>query len=197
MKYYRNALLALPLIFLAGCHSGSNTMKKQLPQPKADYVFSSAKLGKLYQDREELQEAFTLNYDGVQYEKVMFAEDISGQQKVIRLVDRLGQTIDMYFPDAGVDTCGIYREGDFYDEFDCNAAQRSVSNETTLIQTTTIDRKRPIEFEFYTEALEYVTRLGSTVLTRLKSLLLPRSLLKPFTEIALISQLWVSALTPR
>ncbi|MGI9886358.1 alpha/beta hydrolase [Vibrio chagasii] len=166
MKYYRSALLALPLIFLAGCHSGSNTMKKQLPQPKADYVFSSAKLGELYQDREELQEAFTLNYDGVQYEKVMFAEDISGQKKVIRLVDRLGQTIDMYFPDAGVDTCGIYKEGGFYDEFDCNAAQLSVSNETTLIQTTTSDRKRPIEFEFYTEALDYVTTLGSTVLTR-------------------------------
>ncbi|CAH6820150.1 Alpha/beta hydrolase [Vibrio chagasii] len=166
MKYYRNALLALPLILLAGCQSGSNTMKKQLPQPKADYVFSSAKLGELYQDREELQEAFRLSYDGVQYEKVMFAEDISEQQKVIRLVDRLGQTIDVYLPDAGVDTCGVYKEGNFYDAFECNAAQRSVSNETTLIQTTTSDRKQPIEFEFYTEALDYVTTLGSTVLNR-------------------------------
>lgn len=88
MNNYRKTLLALPLIILAGCNSSSNSGKwagkattKAQVKPKADYVFSSVKLGKLYQEREELQESMKLTYDGVQYDKIQFAEDISEKQK--------------------------------------------------------------------------------------------------------------------
>ena len=120
MNSYRKTLLALPLILLAGCNSSSNSgsssgnaATKAQVKPKADYVFSSVKLGKLYQEREELQESMKLDYDGVQYETIQFAEEISDEQKVVRLASRLGQSVDLYLPDAGVDNCGIYSEGNY------------------------------------------------------------------------------------
>ncbi|SMY34988.1 hypothetical protein PAND9192_01656 [Photobacterium andalusiense] len=64
MNNYRNMLLALPLIIL--CHLSSNsdqTITKAQVKPKADYVFSSAKLGESYQDRQKpQQEAMKLTY---------------------------------------------------------------------------------------------------------------------------------------
>ncbi|MEZ9277924.1 alpha/beta hydrolase [Vibrio sp. 10N.286.54.B2] len=171
MNSYRKTLLALPLIILAGCNSSSNSGKpttKAQVKPKADYVFSSAKLGKLYQERQEIQESMKLTYDGVQYETIQFAEDISDEQKVIRLADSLGQSVDLYLPDAGVDSCGIYTESKGLDVFDCGAALRSVSNETTLIQTSATSKKA-VELEYHNEMSQYVTSLGSTILSKTKN----------------------------
>ncbi|MEZ8699109.1 alpha/beta hydrolase [Vibrio lentus] len=175
MNSYRKTLLALPLILLAGCNSSSNSGKsagnaatKAQVKPKADYVFSSVKLGKLYQEREELQESMKLDYDGVQYETIQFAEDISEKQKVVRLASRLGQSVDLYFPDVGFDSCGIYTESKGLDVFDCGAALRSVSNETTLIQTKTNSAKA-VELEYQNELSQYVTSLGSTILSKTKN----------------------------
>lgn len=171
MNDYRNALLALPLILLAGCNSSSNSGKaatKAQAKPQADYVFSSAKLGELYKERQEVQEAIKLDYNGVQYETVLFAEDISDKQKVVRLADSLGQSVDLYLPDAGADDCAIYSEGKFFDSFDCGAAQRSVGNDTTLINTKTNTHK-PVELEYHNELVQYVTSLGSTILSKSKS----------------------------
>lgn len=137
-------------------------------KPKADYVFSSVKLGKLYQEREELQEVMKLTYDGVQYDKIQFAEDISDKQKVVRLADSLGQSVDLYLPDAGADDCAVYREGNFFDSFDCGKAQRSIGNDTTLINTTTNTNKQ-VELEYHNELVQYVTSLGSTILSKTKS----------------------------
>ncbi|MFS1878450.1 alpha/beta hydrolase [Vibrio splendidus] len=172
MNDYRNALLALPLVLLAGCNSSSNSSKaatKAQVKPKADYVFSSAKLGELYQERQEVQESMELTYDGVQYETILFAEDISDKQKVVRLADSLGQSVDLYFPDAGADDCAIYSEGNYYDSFDCGTAQRSIGNDTTLIQTTTSDRKLAVKLEYHNELSQYMTSLGSTILSNTKS----------------------------
>ncbi|MGR5335073.1 alpha/beta hydrolase [Vibrio gigantis] len=169
MNDYRKALLALPLIFLAGCNSSSSKADtKAQTKPKADYVFSSAKLGALYQERQELQEAMKLTYDGVQYKKILFAEDISDEQKVVRLADSLGQSVDLYLPDAGADDCAIYREGDLFDSFDCGAAQRSIGNDSTLINTTT-NTNEQVELEYHNELIQYVTSLGSTILSKTKS----------------------------
>ncbi|HAS26324.1 MAG TPA: alpha/beta hydrolase, partial [Vibrio sp.] len=168
MNSYRKTLLALPLVLLAGCNSSSNSSKaatKAQVKPKADYVFSSAKLGELYQERQEVQESMELTYDGVQYETILFAEDISDKQKVVRLADSLGQSVDLYLPDAGADDCAIYSEGNYYDSFDCGTAQRSIGNDTTLIQTTTSDRKLAVKLEYHNELSQYVTSLGSTILS--------------------------------
>ncbi|MGF1815539.1 alpha/beta hydrolase [Vibrio splendidus] len=176
MNSYRKTLLALPLIILVGCNSSSNSgsssgnaATKAQVKPKADYVFSSAKLGKLYQERQEIQESMKLTYDGVPYETVQFAEDISDEQKVIRLADSLGQSVDLYLPDAGADDCAIYSEGNFFDSFDCGVAQRSIGNDTTLIQTTTSDKKRPVELEYHNVMSQHVTSLGSTILSKTKN----------------------------
>ncbi|WP_333912071.1 alpha/beta hydrolase [Vibrio coralliirubri] len=171
MNDYRNTLLALPLILLAGCNSSSNSGKaatKAQAKPQADYVFSSAKLGELYKERQEVQESIKLDYNGVQYETVLFAEDISDKQKVVRLADSLGQSVDLYLPDAGADDCAIYREGHFSDSFDCGVAQRSIGNDTTLINTTT-NTHNPVELEYHNELIQYVTSLGSTILSKSKS----------------------------
>ncbi|NOJ06912.1 alpha/beta hydrolase [Vibrio splendidus] len=176
MNSYRKTLLALPLILLAGCNSSSNSgsssgnaATKAQVKPKADYVFSSVKLGKLYQEREELQESMKLDYDGVQYETIQFAEELSDEQKVVRLASRLGQSVDLYLPDAGVDNCGLYSEGNYYDSFDCGTAQRSIGNDTTLIQTTTNGRKLAVKLEYQNELSQYVTSLGSTILSKSKN----------------------------
>ncbi|MEQ6347215.1 alpha/beta hydrolase [Vibrio cyclitrophicus] len=171
MNHYQKILLALPLILLAGCNSSSNSGKaanKVQMKPKADYVFSSAKLGELYQERQDLQESMKLTYDGVLYENIQFAEDISDKQKVVRLASRLGQSVDLYLPDAGVDDCAIYSEGNFYDSFECGTALRSVSNETTLIQTSATSKKA-VELEYHNEMSQYVTSLGSTILSKTKN----------------------------
>ncbi|MBE8576325.1 alpha/beta hydrolase [Vibrio sp. OPT18] len=171
MNDYRNALLALPLILLAGCNSSSNSGKaatKAQEKPQADYVFSSTKLGELYKERQEVQESIKLDYNGVQYETVLFAEDISDKQKVVRLADSLGQSVDLYLPDAGADDCAIYHEGHFFDSFDCGVAQRSIGNDTTLINTKTNTHK-PVELEYHNELVQYVTSLGSTILSKSKS----------------------------
>ena len=171
MNNYRKTLLVLPLIILAGCNSSSSSVKattKAQVKPKADYVFSSVKLGKLYQKREELYESMKVTYDGIQYDKVQFAEDIDDEIKVVRLASRLGQSVDLYLPDAGIDECGIYSEGNYYDSFDCGFTQRSVGNDTTLIQTTTNDRKLAVRLEYQNELSQYVTSLGSTILSKTK-----------------------------
>ncbi|HAS6022050.1 TPA: alpha/beta hydrolase [Vibrio vulnificus] len=171
MNYYRKTIFALPLILLTGCNSssdtGQETTKAQL-KPKADYVFSSAKLEELYKERQEIQEAIKLDYNGVQYETILFAEDISDEQKVIKLSDSLGQSVDLYLPDAGVDDCAIYSEGDL-DFFDCGAAKRSVGNDTTLINTTTNIKKQQVALEYHNELIQYVTSLGSTILSNTKN----------------------------
>ncbi|CAV25258.1 hypothetical protein [Vibrio atlanticus] len=173
MKYYRNTLLALPLALLAGCNSSSNAGQSTTilqKEPKADYVFSSAKLGELYQERQELQEeAMKLSYDGILYEKIQFAEDISDKQKVIRLLDGLGQSVDLYFPEAGFDSCGIYTESKGLDLFDCDAAQRFTSSDTTSIKAMTKDKKVSVNLEYQNELLQYVTSLGSTILSKSKN----------------------------
>ncbi|MEC7941532.1 MAG: alpha/beta hydrolase [Pseudomonadota bacterium] len=171
MNHYRKALLALSLTLLAGCNSSSSSNKpatQAQAKPKADYVFSSAKLGELYQVRQEVQESMRLTYDGVQYEKILFAEDISDKQKVVRLADSLGQSVDLYLPDAGADDCAIYREGDLFDKFDCGAARRSIGNDSTLINMTTNANKK-VELEYHNELFQYVTSLGSTILSKAKS----------------------------
>ena len=153
-----------------GCNSSSNSGKaatKAQVKPKADYVFSSAKLGELYKERQEVQKAIKLDYEGVQYETIQFAEDISDEQKVVRLADSLGQSVDLYLPDAGADDCAIYSEGDFFDSFDCGVVQRSIGNDTTLINTTTNTNKQ-VELEYHNEQIQYVTSLGSTILSKTK-----------------------------
>ncbi|MCG9595362.1 alpha/beta hydrolase [Vibrio sp. Isolate25] len=168
MNHFRNILFALPFILLVGCNSGKETTKAQV-KPKADYVFSSAKLEELLKEQQELQqEAIKLDYDGVQYKTILFAEDISGVQKVVKIADSLGQSVDLYLPDAGFGDCAIYSEGNFIDFFDCGAAQRSIGNDTTLIKTTT-NTKKQVTLEYHNEGIQYVTTLGSTILNNTKN----------------------------
>ncbi len=95
------------------------------------------KLGKLYpRARKSFKSQWKLDYDGVQYETIRFATwRAQWWAKVVRLASRLGQSVDLYLPDAGVDYCGLYSERQLlYDSFDCGTAQRSIGNDTTLIK---------------------------------------------------------------
>ncbi|MFA0038396.1 alpha/beta hydrolase [Vibrio sp. 10N.261.52.A1] len=171
MNHYRKALLALSLTLLAGCNSSSSSNKpatQAQAKPKADYVFSSAKLGELYQVRQEVQESMRLTYDGVQYEKILFAHPIDGGEMVVRLADSLGQSVDLYLTDEKIGVCAIYSQGNV-DPFDCRAAQRSIGNDTTLIDTTTAQRKLVVKLEYQNEEVEHVSDVGSTILSETKS----------------------------
>ncbi|QUM80347.1 alpha/beta hydrolase [Moritella sp. 5] len=176
--------VALLVTVLSGCGSDSSSTAPVKPptapvnppttpvKPKADYAFSSDKLDELKQSRQELQEkAMTLTYNGVQYDKIEFADDISGSEKIIRLTDSLGlNNVDLYLPDAeDNENCIIYAESKVQDQFNCDANIRSISSDTTLIATTTIDKNLSVSFEYDNEMSEDVTILGSTILTEAKN----------------------------
>ncbi|KXO10889.1 hypothetical protein AKG98_732 [Moritella sp. JT01] len=140
--------------------------------PKADYVFSSDKLDKLKLERQEIQKnAMTLTYNGVRYDKIEFAEEISDSEKLIRLTDNSGsKNVDLYLPDAeDNENCIIYAESKILGKFNCDANIRSISNDTTLINTTTINKNLSVSLEYNNEMSEYVTALGNTILTESKN----------------------------
>ena len=163
-------IVGLLATILSAC--GSDSSSTAPVKPKADYVFSSDKLDELKRERKDLQEkAIMLTYNGVKYEKIRFAEDISDSVKLIRLTDNLeSNNVDLYLPSAEDDeNCIIYAESKVQDEFSCDANIRSISNDTTLIDTKTIVTNLPVSLEYNNDMLENTSALGSTILRETKN----------------------------
>ncbi|QUM84621.1 hypothetical protein [Moritella sp. 28] len=141
-------------------------------KPKADYVFSPDKLDEVKRERQDIQDhAMALTYNGVRYDKIKFSEEVTDSEKLIRLTDNSGlKNVDLYLPGA-VDNknCIIYAESKILDKFNCDANIRSISNDTTLIATTTIDKNLSVSLEYNNDMSEYVTAIGNTILSEAKN----------------------------
>ncbi|MEZ9056803.1 alpha/beta hydrolase [Vibrio pelagius] len=165
MKQYRNLLLALPLIALAGCNSTSNgTHKAKVAKPAADYKFTGSALDEIIEDREDYFEGMSLTYDGKSYHKVQFAEGFGNVLLIARLADDHGQTLDVaiYNDRPG---CYIYSPKTRLKTFDCRANKRSVGEDKTLIQSEVEGSRQSVMVEYYNEAFEALGSMGSTILT--------------------------------
>lgn len=170
MNNYRTFLLAAPLILLAGCNSGSSnnsSTTKPLLKPAANYQFTDAARDELLEERQDILNSMMLSYDGKAYSNVKFAESLGDENTLIQLADDNGNSIDLYLLGADeVEECIIYHEAsNRVDSFQCGADKRSISNDTTLIQTTTTHASLPIQVEYNHEDAEYITSIGSTILT--------------------------------
>ncbi|NOH96660.1 alpha/beta hydrolase [Vibrio sp. 99-70-13A1] len=169
MKSYRTLLLATPLIILVGCNSGSpssasKTKPAVVDKPLANYKFTEEAKREAVEERQEILEAMRLSYNGTMYSNMKFAEALGGAT-LIKLSDNKGKSVDLYLQSAeDSEPCVIYQNADDFDTFPCSQSVRSVSNETTVVSTTSA-MKRPVQVEFYTEAEEHIGSIGSTILT--------------------------------
>lgn len=165
MKQYRNLLLALPLIVLAGCNSSSSgTHKAKVAKPAADYKFTESARDEIIEDREDYFEGMRLTYDGKSYEQVQYAEGFGDILLITRLADVHGQTIDVaVYNDRR--SCYIYSPTTLLQTFDCRANKRTVGKDQTLIQSEIDDSREEVTIEFYNEAFEALGSMGSTILT--------------------------------
>lgn len=170
MNHYRTILLAASLILLAGCNSGSHggtskTKPTATAKPLANYKFTNEALTELVEERQEILESMRLSYDGTMYSKMEFAESFGDEVTLVKLADNNGNSLDLYLRGADEGKpCIIYKDSSTIDTFDCSRSARSISNDTTLIKTTT-GNKRSVELEYYSEAEEVLGSIGSTILT--------------------------------
>ena len=168
MNKSKLTLLLAPLVILAGCNSGSssnNIDKKSVTKPVADYTFSNKELMSLMSEREEILNSIRINYQGNSYDKILFAENLSEEQLVIKLADQNNNKIDFMLSSDDEVKCVIYSSNTQVDVFDCDSSTQSTSGESTLIQSTTQLASQPIQVEFISDAPEYIASVGSTILT--------------------------------
>lgn len=168
MKKVNALLLTMPLIILAGCNSSSSkdsSVKVQSAKPVADYTFTNAALVTLMEDREQILESMTINFNGNTYDQMKFAEELDESTTVIQLEDNKSNRLDLLLSSNNDGTCAIYKESEILDFFNCDDSVRSVSGDNTLIQSTTQNSGQPIQVEFNSDAPEYIPSIGSTILT--------------------------------
>ncbi|WP_261903818.1 alpha/beta hydrolase [Vibrio fortis] len=165
MKQYRNLLLALPLIVLAGCNSSSNgTHKAKVNKPVADYKFTEDALKETVSDRMDFFEGIRLTFDGAVYETTEFSEGFGSDEVLAKLVDSNGNKVDVLLSvDNG--SCFVLPKNGVLDGFDCRSDKRTVSGEQTLIQSQTQNGKQEVLLEYYTNGIEEIGSIGSTILT--------------------------------
>lgn len=168
MKQYRNLLLALPLIVLAGCNSSSSgTHKVKVTKPAADYKFTDSDLRETVSERMDFLEGITLTFDGKVYEKTEFSEGSGSDEVLAKLVDRSGNKVDVLLSvESG--SCLILPTNGVLDGFDCSKKTQTVSGEQTLIQSKTINGNQTLQLEYYTDGIEEIGSIGSTIMTALE-----------------------------
>ena len=168
MKQYRNLLLALPLIVLAGCNSSSSgTHKAKVAKPAADYKFSDSDLRETVNDRKEFLEGMRLTFDGKVYERTEFSEGFGSDEVLAKLVDRNGNKVDVLLSvESG--SCFILPTNGVLDGFDCSKKTQTVSGEQTLIQSKTMNGNQSLQLEYYTDGIEEIGSIGSTIMTALE-----------------------------
>lgn len=170
MTSYKKLLLASSLIVLAGCNSGSGsdsktTITKQVTKPAADYNFNNEEITELYKHRDQVLNSVNFYYNGQVYDRVLFGEELDDDITVIRLMDKYTDTIDLMINRNEEAECIIYSDNQYSDKFDCGKEVQSVGEETTVIQSKSVNDYTPILLEYNNENFEYLSHVGSTVLT--------------------------------
>ncbi|MCG3864530.1 MULTISPECIES: alpha/beta hydrolase [unclassified Photobacterium] len=170
MTSYKKLLIASSLMILAGCNSGSGsdsktTMIKKALKPAADYQFNNDEITEIYKNREKVLNSVSFYYDGKVYNHVLFGEELDDNVTVVRLMDDYSDTIDLMINRNEEAKCIVYSDNKYSDNFDCGKEVQSISNETTVINSTSVNERTPVLLEYSNDEFEYLSHIGSTALT--------------------------------
>ncbi|GAL09719.1 hypothetical protein JCM19233_696 [Vibrio astriarenae] len=106
-----------------------------------------------------------MTFNGTTYEITQFSESFDNKEILLKLVNIDGDKVDVLLSIGTGNQCIIYPEKGELDTFDCSVTERTVSGDYTLIQSQTQKSNESVQLEYYTDDIEYVGSLGSTVLT--------------------------------
>ncbi|TMP32929.1 alpha/beta hydrolase [Pseudoalteromonas rubra] len=175
MKIYKLMMVAACIASVTGCNSGSSkssspitTTKSVTPakteRPVADHNFSNSELEALLTERNQILTSVKMSFEGRSYNQVKYAEKLDEGQWVLKLQDSDSNTIDLWLSNADDGDCLIYQPSVITDIFKCGESTRTSSDNSTVIQAITQNKKSNIQVEFQTDALEHIGSIGNTVL---------------------------------
>lgn len=170
MNSFKILATVIGLLTVVGCNSNSTTpttpnTSEAVNTPLANYNFSDSELEELLTERKIVLSSVKMNFDGKLYDKVKFAERLDDNQWVIKVQSEEGNTLDLWLNNDDEGECLIYSPDRLIDIFDCSDKTRTVSEETTVIQSASQSNDAKIQVELSNQALEFIEIIGSTVLT--------------------------------
>lgn len=168
MKHYKQWLLAAAFSILAGCNSGSgssDTKTVTRAKPAADYNFTEDEIAKLINDRETYLNSIDLSFDGTIYHHVKFAHPVSDDLMIVKLADNYDHDIDLMIDFSDDATCIIYKKDKYKEFFDCGEFNKSITDYSTFIQSTSIPHMNNVMLTYENDKIEYLPAIGSTLLT--------------------------------
>ncbi|MCO7188591.1 MULTISPECIES: hypothetical protein [unclassified Pseudoalteromonas] len=177
MKTFKLLLVAACVASVSGCNSGSSKSTGQtttptksvtpteVERPAADHTFSNTELEALLTERNQILTSVKMSFEGKSYNQVQYAEELDEGQWVIKLQSSDASTVDLWLSNADDGDCLIYQPSVITDIFKCGESTRTSSDNSTVIQSTTQNRKSDIQVEFQTDALKHISSIGNTVLT--------------------------------
>ncbi|KFI09869.1 hypothetical protein F0223_18675 [Vibrio coralliilyticus] len=159
-------LLTVPMVTLAGVSSDSMFKSLVKDKPKADYVFSAQERAELLAERLPILSSMQLTYEGQTYSKIKYADEY-GRDTLVQLESVSGKTVTLMIDDmSDADArCLIYSDKNELDSFDCGPKKIAVSSNKSLVESQTQLGMKTLRLEYHQEALEYLTMIGSTILT--------------------------------
>lgn len=170
MNSFKILATAIGLLTVVGCNSNSTTpttpnTSEAVNTPLANYNFSDSELEELLTERKIVLSSVKMHFNGKLYDKVKFAEKLDDNQWVIQVQSEEGSTLDLWLNNDDEGECLIYSPDRLIDIFDCSDKTRTVSEETTVIQSASQSNDAKIQVELSNQALEFIEIIGSTVLT--------------------------------
>ncbi|WP_419207816.1 alpha/beta hydrolase [Photobacterium leiognathi subsp. mandapamensis] len=168
MKHYKQWLFAASLSIIAGCNSGSSSSETKTVtrvKPAADYNFNDEEIAKLVNDREQYRNSLDLSFDGAIYHHVKFAQQMSDELMVVKLADNYDHDIDLMIDFSDDARCIIYKKDKYKEVFDCGEFNKSITDDSTFIQSTSIPHMNNVMLTYENDKIEYLPVIGSTLLT--------------------------------
>ncbi len=168
MKHYKQWLFAASLSIIAGCNSGSSSSETKTVtrvKPAADYNFNDEEIAKLVNDREKYRNSLDLSFDGTIYHHVKFAQQMSDDLMVVKLADNYDHDIDLMINFSDDARCIIYKKDKYKEVFDCGEFNKSITGDSTFIQSTSIPHMNNVMLTYENDKIEYLPVIGSTLLT--------------------------------
>ncbi|ELR64480.1 hypothetical protein C942_02504 [Photobacterium marinum] len=164
----KSTLFAACLVLLmSGCNSGSsNSTTQPINQPKADYHFSDNALEEVLEERLAVLNSMNLTFDGKVYSTLKFSDDLY-DDKLVMLSNIAGDSVILRLTDMSKSgsNCVIYFDSSNIEQFDCSPSKISSSSDRSLLESQTDSTAKTVRLEFLTEAYNYLTAIGSTILS--------------------------------
>ncbi len=132
----------------------------------ANHQFTIAERTELLEERQEILDSIRLMLGGNTYTKLEYAESLGEDVTLLKLSDNNNNHVDLLLQAAdSSEPCIVYQQPATVNAFSCGQAQRSISNDATLISSTALPKNLSVQLEYYSEAEEHFGSIGSTILT--------------------------------